>query len=85
MISQPILQHFDPDQPLTLETDISDYAIGAICSQPNTSNILHPLAYFSQKLKDAKLNYDIHDEELLAIVEALDKWSTYCKATKYSI
>jgi hypothetical protein len=73
MISQPILQHFNPDRPLTIETDASDYAIGAVCSQPNTSNILYPLAYFSQKLRDAELNYDVHDKELLAIVKALDK------------
>jgi hypothetical protein len=85
MISQPILQHFDPDRPLTLETDASDYAIGAVCSQPDASNVLHPLAYFSWKLKDAELNYDVHDKELLAIVEALDKWSTYCKSIKHSI
>jgi hypothetical protein len=32
-----------------------------------------------------ELNYDIHDKELLAIVEALNKWSTYYKSTKHSI
>jgi hypothetical protein len=85
IISQPILQYFDLDRPLTLETDVSDYAIRAVYLQPNTSNILHPLAYFSWKLKDAELNYNIHDKELLAIVEALDKWSMYCKSTKCSI
>jgi hypothetical protein len=85
MISEPILQHFDPDRPLMLETDASDYAIGAVCSQPDNSNILHPLSDFSRKLKGAELNYDIHDKELLAIVEALNKWSTYCKSTKHSI
>jgi hypothetical protein len=85
MIPQPILQHFDSDQPLTLETDASDYAIGAICLQPDASNVLHPLAYFSQKLRDTELNYNIHDKELLAIVEALDKWSMYCISTKHSI
>jgi hypothetical protein len=85
MISELILQHFDPDHPLMLETDALDYAIGAVCSQPDNANVLHPLGYFSQKLKDVELNYDIHDKELLAIVEALNQWSTYCKSTKHSI
>jgi len=81
MITQPILQHFDPEQPVTIETDASDYAIGAICSQPDTKGILHPVAYYSRKLKDPERNYDIHDKELLAIVDALQKWDTYCKTT----
>jgi hypothetical protein len=73
MVSEPILRHFDPTRAITIETDASDYAIGAVCSQPNDTNILHPLGYFSQKLKSAELNYNIHDKELLAIVNALDK------------
>jgi hypothetical protein len=54
MVSQPILHHFEPTRPLTLEMDTSDYAIGAVCSQPDQEGILHPLGYFSRKLKDAK-------------------------------
>jgi hypothetical protein len=47
--------------------------------------VLHPLGYFSRKLKDAQLNYNIHDKELLAIIDALNKWSTYCKSMEYKI
>jgi len=79
MVREPILQHFDPERPVTIETDASDYAIGAICSQPDDNRILHPVAYYSRKLKDPEQNYDIHDKELLAIVDALRKWDTYCK------
>jgi len=79
MTTEPILQHFDPECPVTIETDASDYAIGAICSQPDENGILHPVAYYSQKLKDPERNYDIHEKELLAIVNALRKWDTYCK------
>jgi hypothetical protein len=85
MISQPILHHFDLARPVTLEIDASDYAIGAVYSQPDDLGILHPLGYFSRKLKDAELNYDIHDKELLAIVDSLHKWSTYCKSIQHPI
>ena len=81
MITEPILQHFDPEKPVTIETDASDYTIGAICSQPDEKGILHPVAYYSRKLKDPERNYDIHDKELLAIVDTLRKWDTYCKIT----
>jgi hypothetical protein len=53
--------------------------------QLDDANILHPLGYFSRKLKTAELNYDIHDKELLAIVDILDKWNTYCKSTLHTI
>jgi hypothetical protein len=85
MLSEPILQYFNPTRAITIEIDASDYAIGAVCSQPDNENILYLLGYFFQKLKDAEKNYDIHDKELLAIVDALDKWSTYCRSTPHVI
>jgi len=49
---EPILQHFDLERAVTIKTDASDYAIGAICFQPDEKGILHPVAYYSRKLKD---------------------------------
>jgi hypothetical protein len=70
---KPILKHFDPTREIIIEIDMSDYAIGVVCSQPDNANILYPLGYYSQKLNTVELNYDIHDKELLAIIEALNK------------
>jgi len=80
MTTEPILQHFSAECPITIEIDASDHAIGAICSQLDEKGILHPIAYYSRKLKDPEHNYGIHDKELLAIVDTLHKWDTYCKA-----
>lgn len=33
--SSPILRHYDPRLPCTVETGASDYALGAVCSQPD--------------------------------------------------
>ena len=81
MITELILQHLDLEQPVTIETDASNYAIGAICTQPDAKGILHPVAYYSRKPKDLERNYDIHDKELQVIVDAIRKWNTYCKTT----
>jgi len=81
MVMEPILQHFDPERPVTIKTDASDYAIGAICSQPDDNKILHPVVYSSRKLKGPELTYGIHDKELLAILDSLQKWDTYGKTT----
>jgi hypothetical protein len=52
MMTEPILQHFDPIKLVTIETNVSDYAMRAVCLQPDKSGVLHPVAYSSRKLKD---------------------------------
>jgi hypothetical protein len=47
ILSETILQHFDPTRAITIEMDASDYAIGAVCSELDNTNILHPLGYIS--------------------------------------
>jgi len=61
---------------LVLETDASDLALAAILSICTDSDI-YPIAFYSQTLQVAKLNYDVYDKKLLAIVEAFKKWQYY--------
>ncbi|MBW0483574.1 hypothetical protein O181_023289 [Austropuccinia psidii MF-1] len=72
----PILSHFNPSLPAFVETDASDYALGAVLSQVNDSG-KHPIAFDSCKLLPAELNYEIHDKELLGIVWALKRWIAF--------
>ena len=66
--STPLLKHFQPDLPLTIEADASDYALGCILAQPSPQGDLHPVCYYSRKFSSAELNYPIYDKELLAVV-----------------
>ena len=61
----PILRHFQPTQPLTIEADASDFALGCILSQPSANGDLHPVCFYSRKFTHAELNYPIYDKELL--------------------
>ncbi|MBW0572876.1 hypothetical protein O181_112591 [Austropuccinia psidii MF-1] len=74
--SAPILSHFNPSLPTIVETDSSDYALGAVLSQVNDSG-KHHIAFYSRKLLPAELNYEIHDKELLGIVWALKRWRAF--------
>ncbi|MBW0585930.1 hypothetical protein O181_125645 [Austropuccinia psidii MF-1] len=69
----PILSPFTPSLPTIVETDDSDYALGAVLSQVSDSG-KHPIAFDSHNHIPAELNYEIHEEELLAIVWALKRW-----------
>ena len=47
--SAPILNHFQPELPLTLEADASDFALGCVLSQTSPQGDLLPICYFSRK------------------------------------
>ena len=65
----PFLAHFDAKCPIKLETDASSYAISRIPSQKQDSG-WKVVTHLSRKMIDAKRNYEVHDAELLAIVES---------------
>jgi hypothetical protein len=60
LISLPDLQH-----PFEIETDASDYDVGAILTQHN-----HPVAYHSETLSDTVHKYPTYDKEMYLIVQA---------------
>jgi hypothetical protein len=70
----PILVHFHPEKPTVVETDASDFPLGAVLSQFQETKRLHPVAYHSRKFKPAE-NYDAHNKELFAIVTAFKKYT----------
>jgi hypothetical protein len=70
----PILAHFNHTQSTCVETDASDFALGAILSQKCDDGKWHPIAFHSRKFQPAEVNYDVHDKEMTAIVVAFKEW-----------
>lgn len=54
--------------------DASDKRTGAVLTYGPTRETARPVAFDSMQLKDAELNYPVHEKELLAIIRALKKW-----------
>lgn len=69
MTQAPTLAMPDFTRPFLLETDVSDYGLGAVLLQNN-----HPLAYFSKVLEPKTRLKSIYEKELMAIVLAIQKW-----------
>lgn len=79
----PILVHYDPEKASTVETDASDFALSGIISQKSDDGKLHPVAFHSRKLTPAEMNYEIHDKELLAIVDCFYRWRRYLEGATH--
>jgi hypothetical protein len=69
----PILAYFDPDQDIVVEMDASEYVSTSVLSQYDDDNVLHPIAYFSNRYSPMEYNYEICDTELMAIVRAFEE------------
>ena len=67
-----------PGARFRLETDASDYAVGAVLHQIIDGKAT-PLAFFSKTFQPAERNYQIYDKEMLAIMLALDNWRQFLR------
>jgi hypothetical protein len=73
-VSVPIFCHFDPERKIVVETDAFNLVVVGVLSQYDDDDIFHPVVYFSRKYSPAKINYEIYDKELLAIVQAFEEY-----------
>lgn len=77
----PLLAYPDFDTKFILQTDASDYAIGAVLLNQDRK----PIHFISRILKGYEINYHITDKELLAIVWAVKHLNNYLFGQKFTV
>lgn len=68
MTTAPILHIVNPSEPFVVDTDASDYAIGAALHQNG-----RPIVFESKKLSNAEMRYPTYEKELYVVIHALKK------------
>ena len=56
MVASLVLALLDLDKPFIVETDASNFAVGAVLLQVGDDNLKHPVAFFSRKMLPAETN-----------------------------
>uniref|UniRef100_A0A224Z7U7 RNA-directed DNA polymerase n=1 Tax=Rhipicephalus zambeziensis TaxID=60191 RepID=A0A224Z7U7_9ACAR len=78
------LQLPDLNKQFVLQTDASDYGLGAVLLQ-ECAGALRPVAFASHTLTGAERNYSVTEKECLAIIFALKKFDMFLDGTEFVI
>jgi hypothetical protein len=70
--STPVLALPNLRQPFEIQTDASNYAMGAVLLQHGK-----PICFHSETFNGAVINYPTYDKELYALVQSVKKWKHY--------
>jgi hypothetical protein len=84
--SSPVLVLPDNNLPFRLEADGSSIDTGAVLSQQNVDDkVWHPIAFLSKALNPVEWNYEIHNTEMLAIIQGLEEWRHCLEGARHPI
>jgi hypothetical protein len=80
LVSAPVLALPDHSKAFTVVCDASVEGVGAVLVQDG-----HAIAYESHKFTDAERNYSTTDQEMLAVVRALEVWRVYLEGVQFTV
>ena len=75
--TEPVL-----DREMRVEADASDFAMGGVLSMKCEDERWRPVAYISKSLNKAERNYEIHNKEMLVIIQCLEAWRHFLEGAK---
>jgi len=84
IMSAPCLTIPDESKPFVVHTDSSGSATGAVLMQEYPEG-LRPIAFLSKKMRAAETRYAVHEQELLAIMNALKAWRHYLGGREFTV
>jgi len=77
-----VLVVLDLDKEMRVEANVLEYTTGGVLLMKYEDEKWRPVAFISKLLNEAERNYEIHDREMLAIIQCLDKWRHLLEGTQ---
>ena len=85
LCSKPVLWSPNFSKDFVLQTDASDFGVGAVLSQYDEEGIDHPVAFFSRKLLPREQRYSTVEKECLAIKLGTQAFRVYLLGRAFTI
>lgn len=87
MVNLPCLRPIDhaSSVPVWVMTDASQVGLGAVLMQGEDYKTAITAAYYSRQFIPAEKNYGVHEQEMLAVVEALKHWRMDLVGGKFTV
>ena len=79
---EPVLIILDLDKEMRVEADVLDFATGEVLLMKCEDEKWRLVAYILKSLNEAERNYEIHDKEMLVIIQCLEVWRHFLEGAK---
>jgi len=81
----PCLSQLDPELPLEVATDASQYGVGAVLYQTTPEGRVKYVAFSSQALHGSQKHYSATKRELLGVIAALRHFDPYLRGQRFTL
>ena len=65
--------------------DSSNFTSGVVLSQEGPNKKWHLVMFYSKSLSPVQHNYEIHNKEMLTIVQALEEWRHFLEGSQHPV